>query len=99
MLTGIITAIIGVIEVLVGLRFVFLLLGANPANGFVSVVYDWSTPLVQPFAGIFGQSAEVTGRGAVVPSVFDWTALIAFVVYGLLAIVISRLVVHHPSHA
>lgn len=99
MLAGIITAIIGVIEVLVGLRFVFLLIGANPANAMVSLVYDWSTPLVQPFAGMFGQTAEITGQGAVVPSVFDWTALIALVVYGLVAILISRLVVHHPSHA
>lgn len=91
MLAGIISAIVGFIELLIGLRFVFLLVGANPASGFVNWVYDWSTPLVAPFAGIFGQNATITGQGAVVASVFDWTALIALVVYALVGGLLVRL--------
>jgi hypothetical protein len=76
--------VIGVfIEFLIGLRFVFLLFGANPTSPVVSWVYHWSSPFVAPFAGIFGQSATITGTGSVVSGVFDWTALIALVVYGL----------------
>lgn len=86
----IVYAIGGFIEILVILRFLLRLLGANPASGFVQWIYDWSTPFVRPFAGIFGQNATVTGHGVVTSSVFDWTALVAFVVYGLVLAVLGR---------
>ncbi len=91
MLAGIISAITGFIELLIALRFVFRLVGANPTANFVHWIYQWSTPLVAPFAGIFGQNATITGPGAVIPSVFDWTALIALVVYGLIGGILARL--------
>ncbi|MBW3568990.1 YggT family protein [Candidatus Parcubacteria bacterium] len=90
MIAGILYAIVGFIEVLLGLRFAFRLLGANPASTFVDWVYDWSTPLAAPFAGIFGQEATVAGPGVVTQSVFDWTALIALIVYGLIGAVLAR---------
>jgi hypothetical protein len=92
MIAGILSAIVGFIELLLGLRFVFRLVGANPGNGFVDWIYDWSTPLAAPFAGIFGQDATVAGEGVAAQSVFDWTALIALVVYGLAGGIIIRLV-------
>lgn len=86
-----ISVIGGIIETLIALRFVFRLLGANPANGFVEWVYNWSTPFVAPFAGIFGQHSTVaTGPGVVTSSVFDWTALIAFIVIGIILALLSR---------
>lgn len=88
MIGRIISAVVGLIIALIGLRFLFRLLGANPANGFVNFIYDVTTPLVAPFAGIFGQSATVVGDGAVVRSVFDWTALVALIVYGILGAVL-----------
>lgn len=91
MIGTIIYVIGGVIETLVGLRFVFRLLGANPDNAFVGWIYDWSTPLVAPFAGIFGQTATVAGAGVVTASVFDWTALIAFIIYALIFGLLGRL--------
>lgn len=98
MIVGVISAAIGVIEAIIGLRFLFRILGANPLNGFVNFIYDVSTPLVAPFAGIFGQSAIVIGDGTVVRSVFDWTAVIAFIVYGIIgAVVMSAL--RRPRHA
>lgn len=81
----------GIIETLIALRFVLRLLGANPLNGFVQWVYGWSTPFVAPFAGIFGQNATVTGQGVVTRSVFDWTALIAFIVYAIIIGLLVRL--------
>lgn len=93
MLSGLIYAAFGFAELLVGLRFIFRLVGANPNSGFVDWIYSWSTPFVAPFSGIFGQDATVTGTpGAVTTSVFDWTALIALLVYGLVAAIILRLV-------
>lgn len=92
MFTGIVSAVFGFIEALLVLRFVFRLVGANPGNTFVNWVYDWSTPLAAPFAGIFGQDATVvSGQGVVAQSVFDWTALIALVVYGLVGGILLRL--------
>lgn len=83
MIGRIIYAVGGIIEIIVLLRFVFRLLGANPDNELVNAVYTWSTPFVAPFAGIFGQDAVITGAGAVTTSVFDWTALVALLVIGL----------------
>ncbi len=92
MLAAIVSAIVGVIEGLVALRFVFRLLGANPSNAFVDWIYQWSTPLVSPFAGIFGRNATISGQGFVTQSVFDWTALIALVVYAIIGGIVIRLV-------
>ncbi|HEX8763279.1 MAG TPA: hypothetical protein VF733_06020 [Candidatus Saccharimonadales bacterium] len=91
MLGGIIYGVTAFIESLLGLRFLFRVLGANPANGFVDWIYDWSTPFAAPFAGIFGQQATVTGQGTVVQSVFDWTALIAMVVVALIGGILARI--------
>lgn len=85
MFVGILYAIGGFIETLIALRIVLRLLGANSANAIVNWVYTWSTPFVAPFSGIFGQDATVIhGVGTVAPSVFDWTALIALIVIGLI---------------
>lgn len=80
-MTAIISLIFGAIELLVGLRFVFLLIGVNPDAPFVSWLYNISSGLVAPFAGILGHSVTVPS-GLVAHSVFDPAALIALVVYG-----------------
>jgi len=84
--------IIGFIEAVIGLRFLLLLIGANPTSPFVNWIYSWSNPFVAPFAGIFGQHATVTaaGQGVAAQSIFDWTALIALVVYGLIGGILGR---------
>lgn len=91
MLGAIVYAIVGIVELIVGLRFVFLLLGANPTAPLVNWIYTWSSPLVAPFEGIFNQHAIATGTGVVVHSIFDWTALIALIVYALIGGIIARL--------
>jgi YggT family protein len=85
MVAGLIYAIGGFIEFIVGLRLLFRLIGANPGSAFVDWVYDWSTPFVAPFAGIFGQESTIeAGPGVAAQSIFDWTALIALIFYALL---------------
>src|SRR6266568_4933021 len=90
MLGGLIYAIFGIIELLVGIRFVFLLIGANPGSPFVSWVYQWSGPFVAPFNGIFGNHAVTAGPGVVTHSVFDWSSLVALIIYGLVISVLAR---------
>ena len=96
MIANIIYAIGGFIEALVGLRFVLRLVGANPDNALVSWIYAWSTPFVAPFSGNFGQDATVvSGVGAVTTSVFDWTALIALIVIGIVVGIVGSLLGRH----
>lgn len=100
MIARIISIILGVISLIVGLRFVFLLLGANPSSQFVSWIYDLSDPFVAPFAGIFGQSSTVAaaGEGFVTQSIFDWTALIALIIYGIIGAVVGGFAARGTRH-
>jgi hypothetical protein len=82
--TQIVWYVLGVIETILGLRFILRLIGANASAGFVDAVYTLSRPLVEPFQNIV-RNASVSG------SVFDWNTLIAMVVYWLIAWAIVRL--------
>lgn len=87
---GALVYIVGaIIEGIIGLRFIFKLLGANPNSDFVSWIYSWSSPFVAPFKGIFGQDNTSTATGTAVTGMFDWAALIAFVVVGIILAIIS----------
>lgn len=76
--------IVGIVNVLIGLRFIFLLLGANPDAGFTDFVYSVSAPFVAPFVGIFGE--PVYGK-----SVFEISSLLAILIYVLIGIGIAKL--------
>ncbi|HUC96236.1 MAG TPA: hypothetical protein VMR16_01045 [Candidatus Saccharimonadales bacterium] len=80
--------IFGILEIILAFRFVFKLLGANPSNGFVNWIYSLSAVFVAPFTGIFNTSLA---KGDVVASVFEPAALVALIVYGLIALVIVTL--------
>jgi hypothetical protein len=94
MLSSLAYAVFGFVDLLVGLRFIFLLLGANPASQFVNWVYSWSGPLVTPFSGIFGQHITIAGHGAVVQGVFDWSALIALIIYAFIGGILAKILSH-----
>jgi hypothetical protein len=70
--------ILAFIEILLAFRFVFHLMGANPYSGFVALIYGLSGILVAPFVGIL----PAYGAGV---SVFEWSTIIAAVVYLLIA--------------
>lgn len=65
--------ILGLIEVLLGFRVLLKVLGANP-TGFTNLIYTLTYPLTSPFSGILGVTA--TGN-----SVFEWSTIIAGIVY------------------
>lgn len=71
--------ILAVIEILLGFRVALKALGANPMSGFVSFIYSLSEPLARPFAGILSTGATTGG------SVFEWSTIIAALVYAILA--------------
>ena len=75
---AIIGFVAGVVNVLIGLRFVLRLLGASTQSAFVNGIYGVTAPLVAPFHGIFGDSAMNA-------SYFETAALVAIVVYALIA--------------
>lgn len=76
--------IVGVINALIALRFIFLLLGANRDAGFVDFIYTVTSPLVAPFTGIFGEPTY--GQFT-----FEWSSLLAIAIYSLVAWGIAKL--------
>lgn len=76
--------IVGLITALLAFRFVFELLGANPSNAFVQLIYTFSYPFAGPFQTIFGITVAAT-------AVFDWSLLVAMVVYLLIGYALIQL--------
>ena len=85
------SVIFGIIELLVGMRFIFLFIGANPEAGFVAWVYALSAPFVEPFAGILGHPVTTPHLVGSVESVFDPSTLFALVVYAAIGGVLLTL--------
>lgn len=68
--------ILGIVETLLLLRFLFKLLGANASSGVVQLIYAVTDVLMIPFRFIFPTNA-VSG------SVFEWSVLVAMILYAL----------------
>jgi hypothetical protein len=71
--------ILGVLEIILLLRLLFRLLGANQYNGFITFLYGLSHVFVGPFNGIFND------QGIGTQHVFETSTLIAMLVYALIA--------------
>ncbi|UBF23945.1 YggT family protein [Kovacikia minuta CCNUW1] len=71
--------LVGLLEVLLVLRFILRLFGANTENAFAQFIYNLSEPFIAPFSTLF--VSPVTGGGA---NIFDVNVLVAIVVYALL---------------
>src|SRR3989344_8781421 len=76
--------IVGVLEAMLAFRFVLKLLGANPSAGFTNFIYGFTQPLAAPFLSVF-KMTRVDG------SIFEWTTLLAMIVYWLVAMAIVKL--------
>lgn len=72
-----------VAEIVLGLGFVLLLLGANPSAGFVEWVYRALDRAMQPFADIFAPLDLGLSGGNEVESVLDTSVLFAMLVYAI----------------
>ena len=76
-----------VIESFLLLRFIFKFLGANSQATFTDLVYTVSGIFVAPFQAVFRNSTVVQG------SVFEWTTLLAMLIYYFIALGIIKLFV------
>lgn len=79
----VIVLVFGLIQILIGARIVLLLLDAREANGLVSGILNLSQVFVAPFNGILGtDSLHAAG------SVFDITAVVAFIGWSILELIL-----------
>ena len=84
--TQIVWYVLFLIEGLLAIRFALKLLQANPDAFFTNFIYTVSNVFVYPFVAVF-QNVSMEA------SVFEWTTLLAMLVYWLLAIAIIKLFV------
>jgi YggT family protein len=92
LVTRIIWAVLGLLEILLGLRFLLKLIAANPDSGFAVVIYGITGPFIAPFALLVGTP---TAGGVI----FEATTLIAMAVYALLfwgIVSVVRIAVDRP---
>ncbi|MFO7681030.1 MAG: YggT family protein [Chloroflexota bacterium] len=77
--------VLGFVEVIIGLRVILLLIGANPQSPFAAFIYNLSAIFLLPFAGLVGAPAA----GGMV---LEISSIIAMLVYALLAWGIDRII-------
>ena len=82
--TQIVWYILGLVEALMVFRFILKFLAANPSAGFTRFIYGATQVFVSPFNSVFGLTL-VDG------SIFEWTTLLAMLVYWLVALAIVKL--------
>ena len=78
----------GLVAILLTIRFILKLSGANSDNGFVSFIYSITGVLSAPFDTIFGVTKASTGK---ITSVFEPSIIVAIAVYALVAWGIAKL--------
>lgn len=81
----------GVIIALLAVRLILQLFGANQGSDFVGFVYGVSGVFVAPFSGIFGE--PTFGQ-----SQFETSAVVAIIVYALVALGIAKLITVARPH-
>ncbi len=85
-LLNFINLVFALIEGVIALRIILRFLNANPSTPFVRWVNDASSSLIYPFQNIF-PSPVLTGG-----FVLEMSAVIALVVYAIIAYIISGLI-------
>ena len=84
--TQIVWYVLMIVEAFLLLRFLLNLLAANPRAGFTDFIYSVSAIFVAPFQAVF-RNAAVEG------SVFEWTTLLAMIIYYFIAVGLIKLLV------
>lgn len=86
----VIVLLFGILAVLLLLRILLLLLGANAGNGLVDFIYGVTEPFVAPFRGIFAFD-QVTPNGTNVLDVGAAVALVGWLLIEALILAILRI--------
>lgn len=82
--TQIVWYVLYAIESFLLFRFVLKLLGANSGAGFTQFIYGVTSLFIAPFRFVFG-------TGSVGGSVFEWSTLLAMLVYYIVALAAVKL--------
>jgi len=77
--------VFGIIEVLIAIRFLLRLFGADPTAPFSAFILAITAPFVAPFVGVFPNTA-VSG------AVFEPASLLAMIVYALIAWLLAKII-------
>jgi hypothetical protein len=94
-LIRVIYAAFGLAELILGLRFILKLFGANASNVFVNWVYETSAAVLDPFRGIFPTQVFKSAF------VIEFSTLFAIIIYALIAMLlvyVVELITHPISH-
>jgi len=83
-LTGLVQLSFGVLNGLIGLRFLLKLMAANPGNPFASLVYFITTPFLWMFQGL---TRTPSFQGIEI----EFFSLVAIVVYSLIGWILIQL--------
>lgn len=78
--------LLGILEILLIMRFLLRLFGANRENQFAQLINDLSAPFIAPFSTLF---ISPTSNGA--ENIFDFNIVIAILAYALLSYLIVSL--------
>lgn len=81
--TQIVWYILAILEILLALRFLLKLLGANAGAGFTQFIYGITWLFAGPFIFVFRASQVQT-------NIFEWSTLLAMAVYFLVAWMIVK---------
>ena len=76
---GLVNLMLAVVGVMLALRFILKLFGANSANDFVNWIYQTSGEILGPFRGIFPSARLDDGF------VIEFSTIFAMLVYVLIA--------------
>jgi hypothetical protein len=85
-IVNIVYFLFGALELLLGVRVIFQLVGVNAANGFASFIYALSAPFVALFASLLQNPALNE------TSVLEITTIIAMLVWAIVAWLVGRLI-------
>ncbi|MCA9385334.1 YggT family protein [Candidatus Dojkabacteria bacterium] len=90
-ISGFVGIIFGAINLLLILRIIFKLFGANSSNNFVNWIYETSFGLINPFIGIF-PSPQFEGR-----FVIEFSTLFAILFYVFIEYAIRKLLAYFTT--
>ncbi len=85
--------VFGLIELIIALRLILKLFGANPSTPFVAWVNGVSDSLIYPFQGIF--PSPVLSGGFVL----EVSAIIALLVYAIVGYIIGEIIAFISFHS
>ena len=83
--TQLVWLLFGILEALIALRIGLKLIGANPGNPFADIIYGFTSLFLFPFTGLVGTPAA----GGMV---FEFSSVIAMIVYALVAWALERII-------